>query len=73
MAIISSKERVTLKLELDAGVVDGRQRVASKSINNVKLEASDQAIHGTGLALTNLQNKDVLKIKKVEELLLIEE
>lgn len=73
MAIITNKERVTLKLELDGGVIDGRQRITSKSINNMKLEATDDAIHGTGVALTNLQNKDVLKIKKVEELLLIEE
>lgn len=73
MAVITNKERVTLKLELDGGIVDGRQRVTSKSINNMKLDATDEGIHGTGVALTSLQSKDVLKIKKVEELTLIEE
>lgn len=73
MAIIANKERLTLKLELDGGIVDGRQRISTKSINNMKLASSDDAIHGTGLALTSLQNKDVLKIKKVEEMTLREE
>jgi len=72
MAVIANKERVILKLELDGGVVDGRQRVSSKSINNIKLDATDDAIHGTGAALTNLQNKDVLNIKKIEEMSLEE-
>lgn len=73
MAVIGNKERVTLKLELDAGIVNGRQRTSSKNINNIKLEASDDAIHGTGLALSSLQSKDVFSIKKVEEVTLIEE
>lgn len=73
MAILSNKERVTLKLELDGGIVDGRQRTSTKNINNMKLDATDEAIHGTGLALTGLQSKEVLKIKKVEELTLVEE
>lgn len=73
MAILSNKERVTLKLELDGGTVNGRQRVNSKNINNVKLDATDDAIHGTGMALTELQNKGLLKIKKVEETALIQE
>lgn len=73
MAILSNKERVTLKLELDGGIVNGRQRISSKNINNMKLDATDDAIHGTGVALSSLQSKDVLKIKKVEELALIEE
>lgn len=73
MAVMSNKEKVTLKLEFDAGVVDGRQRVSTKSINNVKLDVEDEAIHGTGLALSNLQNKNVLNIKKVEEITLVEE
>lgn len=73
MAVIANKDRVTLKLELDGGVVDGRQRTSTKSINNMKLNSSDEAIHGTGLALTSLQSKDVLNIKKVEEMTLTEE
>lgn len=73
MAVITNKERVTLKLELDGGIVNGRQRITSKNINNMKLDASDEAIHGTGLALSSLQSREVFKIKKVEELALEEE
>lgn len=73
MAIVSNKERVTLKLELDGGIVNGRQRVTSKSFNNVKLDATDDLIHGTGLALTGLQSKELLKMKKLDELTLVEE
>ena len=73
MAVITNKERVTLKLELDGGIVNWRQRITSKNINNMKLDASDEAIHGTGLALSSLQSKDLFKIKKIEELALKED
>lgn len=73
MAVITNKEKVTLKLELDGGIVNGRQRTTSKNINNMKLDASDEAIHGTGLALSSLQSKDLFKIKKIEELALKED
>lgn len=73
MAIIGIKEKMTLKLELDNGLVDGKQKVQSKSFNKVKPEAADEDLHGTALALAELQDKDILKVKRIEETALVSE
>ncbi|WP_422486360.1 DUF1659 domain-containing protein [Gudongella sp. DL1XJH-153] len=67
MAIEVMAEKKTLKLELDAGIVDGRQRISSKSYSNVKLDATDDNIHVSGETLAGLQNLPLMKVKKVEE------
>lgn len=67
MAIEVMTEKRTLKLELDAGVVDGRQRTSTKSYSNVKLDATDEGIHTCGEALSSLQELPLMKLKKVEE------
>ncbi|TJX13382.1 DUF1659 domain-containing protein [Tissierella creatinini] len=67
MAVIGIKERLSLKLELDDGLVDGKQKVKSKTLNNVKVNALDDNLHGTALALAGLQSKSLLKVKRVEE------
>ena len=68
MAIVAIKEKSTLKLELDNGIVDGRQRVLSKNFSKVKNTAADEELHGTAIAIASLQSKDLLKVKRVEEL-----
>lgn len=73
MAIIGIKERTTLKLELDNGMVDGKQRVLSKTFSKVKTSATDEDLHGAAMVLVDLQNKDLLDVKKVEETSLISE
>ena len=73
MAIIAVKEKSTLKLELDNGIVDGKQRVLSKNFTKIKTNAADEDLHGTALAIGNLQNKDLLKVKRVEEISLVAE
>ena len=73
MAIASVKEKTTLKLELDAGVVDGKQKVKSKAFNNVKINATDNSLHEAATILAGLQQKDLLNVKRVEETLLTEE
>ncbi len=67
MAVIGIKERLSLKLELDDGLVDGKQKVKSKTLNNVKVNALDDNLHGAALALAGLQSKSLLKVKRVEE------
>ena len=67
MAIVTKKEKMALKLELDAGIVDGKQKTASKSFNNVKLDALDDNLHQTATKLAGLQNKSLLNVKRVEE------
>lgn len=73
MAVIGTKEKLSLKLELDAGTVDGKQKIQSKVLNNVKTAAADDNLHGVAVALASLQNKSLLKVKRVEETLLTEE
>lgn len=73
MAIVSNKEKLALKLELDGGLVDGKQRTISKVFNNVKTNAVDENIHSTAITLAGLQNKSLLKVKRVEETTLTEE
>ncbi len=67
MAIVNVKEKVTLKLELDNGIVDGKQKIVSKSLSKVKTNALDDALHSTATALAALQSKDLLNVKRVEE------
>lgn len=73
MAIIAVKEKSTLKLELDNGIVDGKQKTLSKSFTKVKTDAADEEVLGTAIAIANLQSKDLIKVKKVEEVSLISE
>ena len=67
MAIEVMKEKRTMKLELDAGIVDGKQRISTKSYNNLKLDATDEGIYTCGEALSTLQEFPLMKLKKVEE------
>ena len=73
MAIVANKEKSTLRLELDNGFVDGRQRILSKNFSKVKVDATDEGMHGTALAIANLQNKELLKVKRIEEVSLSDE
>ncbi len=73
MAVVGIKEKLALKLELDDGMVDGKQKTKSKTLNNIKVDAMDDNIHGTALALAGLQAKPLLKVKRVEETVLTEE
>jgi hypothetical protein len=67
MAIEVMAEKKTLKLELDAGLVDGKQKISSKSYSNVKLDSTDDNIYASGEALAGLQTLPLMKVKKVEE------
>lgn len=71
MAIIGVKEKTVLKLELDNGVVDGKQKIQTKSFNKVKTSADDESLHATGTAIAALQEKELLKVKRVEEVALV--
>lgn len=66
MAIQTSKEKVTLRLELDGGIVDGKQKVTGKSFNQIKTTAGDEALFNTASILSDLQEKGLLKVKKIE-------
>ena len=67
MAIETLVEKKSLKLALDAGEVDGKQKVSYKTLGNVKIDATDENIHLSGLALTSLQKFPLIQMKKIEE------
>ena len=73
MAIKTIKEKTNLKLELDGGMVGDKQKVIPKSYSKIKTDALDEALYQTAVALQTLQSKDILNVKKVEEVKLIEE
>ena len=73
MAIKTTKEKTNLKLQLDGGIVDERQRVISKSFTKVKAEALDEDLYEVAKALEGLQNNELLNVLRVEETSIEEE
>lgn len=73
MAIRTQKEKTTLRLELDNGIVDGRQRIIYKNFTKVKTSAQDEDLYATAAAIGGLQSKEVLGVKRLEEISLVEE
>lgn len=73
MAVIGNKEKTSLKLELDAGLVDGRQRTKNKTFTKIKARATDEGLYEAALVLGSLQSRDLLKVRKVEETELVDE
>ncbi|MGO1469239.1 MAG: DUF1659 domain-containing protein [Tissierella sp.] len=73
MAIKSIKEKTNLKLQLDGGIVDEKQRIISKSFTKVKPEALDEELYQTAKVLESLQNNGLLNVLRVEETSIKEE
>lgn len=73
MAVIKRVDDVVLKLELDGGLVDGKQKIKSKRFNKVKLDAGDESIYETGVTLSGLQSKSLINVKRLDEVSLMEE
>lgn len=73
MAIVAQKDKSSLRLEFDNGIVDGNQRIKSKNYSKVKVTAGDEELYGTALAIGGLQSKDLLKVKRLEEISLVSE
>lgn len=73
MAIQTIKEKMTLKLEMDGGIVEGKQKVDSKSFSQIKTTAIDEDLYNTATAISGLQEKNLLKVKKIETTNLISE
>lgn len=71
--IKAEKEKLSLRLELDDGVVNGKEKIKRKSYNQVNPTATDEDIHSVGKTLSSLQSRELVKIKKLEETILSEE
>lgn len=73
MAVVDVKENVRLKLELDGGTEQGKQIIKSKTFTKVKPDAASDDLYAVGQSLASLQELPLHKIKKLEEIELVEE
>jgi len=73
MAVIDKKDNVRLKLEFDGGIENNRQVVKSKIYTKVKPNAASEDIYQVAQSLAGLQSMPLLKVKKLEEVELVEE
>ena len=71
MAISNIKEKTNLKLELDGGIVDEKQKFIYKTYGKIKTDALDEELYETAVALQTLQTKQLLNVKRIEEMSLI--
>jgi hypothetical protein len=62
----------SLKLELDGGVVDGKQKIDSKTYSNISLTATDENILSAGELISGLQEKALINVKRIEEAIITE-
>lgn len=62
----------SLKLELDGGVVDGKQKIDSKIYSNISLTATDENILSAGELISGLQEKALINVKRIEEAIITE-
>ena len=73
MAVVDIKESVRLKLELDGGMNGDKQIVKSKIFSKVKPTAESENLYGVAKSLAGLQTLPLTKVKRLEEIQLVEE
>lgn len=73
MAIQNLKEKTTLRLEFDGGVVAGKQKISPKSFAQIKTTADDTALYNTATVISGLQEKNLLNVKRIEVTSIFEE
>ena len=73
MAVIDQKDNLRLKLEFDGGIENNRQVVKSKIYTKIKQNATSEDLYQVAITLAGLQTMPLLKVKKLEEVELVEE
>lgn len=59
-------EKRNLRLEHDAGIVNGKQKLKTQSVPDIKSDASDDGLFAVGIAYNALSAKEVLSLKKID-------
>ena len=62
----SMLEKRNLRLEHDAGIVNGKQKLKTQSVPDIKSDASDDGLYAVGIAYNALSAKEVMNVKKVD-------
>ena len=65
--MVNEKQKITLRIGLDAGLVDGVQKYKHKNFAQISLDTTDQALFEAGEALGQLFAEELSYIHKVEE------
>lgn len=73
MAVTDIKDNVRLKLELDGGFEGNRQVIKSKTFSRVKTDVANDDLFQAAQSLSSLQDLSLLKVKRLEEIELVEE
>jgi hypothetical protein len=73
MAVVDIKESVRLKLELDGGMKGDKQIVKSKIFSKVKPTAESQNLYEVAKSVAGLQTLPLSKVKRLEEIQIVEE
>ena len=73
MAVVDIKESVRLKLELDGGMNGDKQIVKSKIFSKVKPTVESENLYRAAKSLASLQTLPLTKVKRLEEIQLVEE
>ena len=59
-------EKRNLRLEHDAGIVNGKQQIKTQSVTDIKSDASDDGLFAVGIAYNALSAKELLSVKKID-------
>ncbi len=67
MTVEKSISKLSMKIQLDDGIVNGKQKIQNKTFNKIKLDAKDLDLCQVGEALSSLYAKEALGMIRVEE------
>lgn len=59
-------KKLALKINFDNGLVDGKQKLKSKTISQVGKSATDEGLLEVANVIGGLQTKDIYEILKIE-------
>ena len=62
----SMLEKRNLRLEHDAGIVNGKQIFKTQSVPDIKSNATDDGLYAVGIAYNALSAKEVVNVKKID-------
>lgn len=68
MAVQNIKDKVVLRLEYNGGEFDGKTKVIRNSYSNIKIDSLDDELYAVATAIAGLQNKELLNVKRNEEM-----
>ncbi len=68
MAVQNIKDKVVLRLEYNGGEFDGKVKVIRNSYSSIKVDSLDDELYAVATAIAGLQNKELLNVKRNEEM-----